>query len=104
MHCPCCQWRKIVRNGRKKCGKQNYLCKVCGRRFQDEYTHKGYEVSKKALALQCLYRGSDVRDSSLVSGLSKDTVLSLRKAKASQMVIEPGTHSYSQMQIDKQRG
>lgn len=102
MHCPRCQGTKIVRNGRKAYGKQNYLCKGCGRQFQDGYTYPGCEPSNRKLALQCLCRGSGVRDSSLISKLSKGAVLNLITSKAKQVVIKPKKHSYHQVQIDEQ--
>ncbi|WP_405229555.1 IS1/IS1595 family N-terminal zinc-binding domain-containing protein [Capnocytophaga stomatis] len=37
LHCPNCQSTKIVKNGKKSYGKQNYLCKDCYRQFIGEY-------------------------------------------------------------------
>ncbi|MDR2535364.1 MAG: IS1 family transposase, partial [Treponema sp.] len=33
MKCPGCHSRTIVKNGKKRKGTQNYLCKQCGRQF-----------------------------------------------------------------------
>lgn len=102
MSCPCCQGAKIVRNGKKRYGKQNYLCRGCGRQFQEEYQYKGCEPLSKRLLLQCLCRGSGIRDSSHISQISRSSVLKLIKAKAEQIVIKPRQHTYSQVQIDEQ--
>ncbi|MDR1445013.1 MAG: IS1 family transposase, partial [Treponema sp.] len=43
MTCPRCQSHNISRNGKKSNGKQNYLCKDCGRQFisDHEMTYRG---------------------------------------------------------------
>lgn len=102
VQCPCCQGTKIVRNGRKSYGKQNYLCKGCGRQFQTCYSYKGCERSNRTLAAKCLCRGSGIRDCSLISQLSKGAVLRLIKTKASQIIIKPEQLCYNQVQIDEQ--
>ncbi|MDR2740665.1 MAG: IS1 family transposase, partial [Treponema sp.] len=41
--CPLCHSPNITRNGKKSKGKQNYLCKDCGRQFisDHERTYRG---------------------------------------------------------------
>lgn len=43
LSCPDWQGTKVVKNGIKPYGKQNYLCKDCHRQFIDNYnlTYKG---------------------------------------------------------------
>lgn len=40
--CPYCKSRQIVKNGTTKNKKQQFLCKVCKKRFIDFYTNKAY--------------------------------------------------------------
>ncbi len=51
--------------------------------------------------MQCLCRGSGVKDSIHISGLNKNSVLKLIKSKAERVVIKPARHSYNQVQIDE---
>ncbi len=46
--CPNCQSTHINKNGHKR-GKQNYICKNCGRQFIEDYKpHKGYSETVKS--------------------------------------------------------
>lgn len=101
LSCPLLPGTNIVCIGVKRYGRQNYLCKECGRQFQEEYQYKGCEPSKK-LAMQCLCKGSSVRDCSYISGLSRNNVWKLIKSKAEEVVIKPGHYTYSRLQIDGQ--
>lgn len=40
LHCPACQSDQVRRNGHIHNGKQNYLCKDCGRQFVRESTKR----------------------------------------------------------------
>ncbi len=37
VNCPHCQSAKVVKNGHKKDGTQNFLCKSCGKQLQSMY-------------------------------------------------------------------
>jgi len=64
--CPRCRSFKVVKNGKKKTGAQNILCKGCGLQFQGEYVYWGAAHEKKALLKRMLLRGSGIRDCSVV--------------------------------------
>lgn len=102
LECPCCQGLKIVCNGRKKNGRQNYKCKACGRQFQNAYEYPGCQPENRKLALRCLCRGSGIRDCSVISKLSCGTVLRLIKKEAAKWKGKPKKWYYKQVQIDEQ--
>lgn len=100
--CPRCYSCKVVKNGRKKTGIQNILCKICGLQFQHEYVYWGSNYRNKDLLKRMLLRGSGVRDCAIVLGISTSTVLRsiLRMGKAAE--IKPKRSSYHLVQIDEQ--
>ena len=100
--CPHCQGIKVVCNGVKRNGRQNLLCKACGKQFQFEYVYKGAKPKNKSLVLRMLCRGSGVRDCAAVTGVSASTVLSLIKEAANGIVLKPQKHCYRYVQIDEQ--
>ena len=100
--CPHCQGIKVVRNGIKRNGKQNLLCRGCGKQFQTDYVYKGCVAENKELVLKMLCRGSGVRDCAVVSGLSPSTVLTLLKSVAVSTVLKPRQYCYRRVQIDEQ--
>ena len=100
--CPHCRGAKIVRNGIKKNGRQNYLCKGCRKQFQVTYFNQGCRVENKELVLRMLCRGSGIRDAEAVSGVCKSTILSWIRTWAAAIVIKPHKHAYSKVQIDEQ--
>ncbi len=102
LSCPYCRGTKVVRNGIKKNGKQNLLCKTCSKQFQPAYVYQGCIAEKKELVLKMLCRGSGVRDSAVVSGMSKSTVLAFIKTAAANLVYKPKKHTYRRVQIDEQ--
>lgn len=100
--CPRCRSVKVVKNGKKKTGIQNILCRGCGLQFQDEYFYWGAAHKNRDLLKRMLLRGSGVRDCAVVLGISVSTVLKniLRMGKASE--IRPKRNSYHLVQIDEQ--
>jgi transposase-like protein len=64
LHCPNCQSTKIKKNGKKACGKQNYLCKNCFRQFIGDHvlTYKGCHSGLVKRILLMLVRGIGIRD------------------------------------------
>ena len=51
MKCPKCESTQISKNGRHH-GKQNYICKHCGRQFIESYSRKGYSDSGQTTVLK----------------------------------------------------
>jgi transposase-like protein len=62
VNCPHCQGTKVVKNGHKKDGTQNFLCKPCGKQFQQAYRYKGADPKTKHLIVSMLLRNSSIRD------------------------------------------
>jgi transposase-like protein len=72
LHCPDCQGTKIKRNAKKPYGKQNYLCKKCGRQFIGNHAlwYKGCHSSLKQKILLMLVRGIGIRDTAEIEKIS----------------------------------
>ena len=100
--CPRCRGMKVVRNGVKKTGRQNFRCKGCGKQFQDTYVYAGCVAGNKELVLKMLCRGSGIRDCEAVTGVSCSTVLAWIKQTAGGISLKPRKHGYRQVQIDEQ--
>ncbi len=100
--CPHCRGIKVVRNGVKKNGSQNWLCRGCGKQFQAAYVYRGCVVKNKELVLRMLCRGSGIRDCEAVAGVSHAAVLALIKREAAGLSVRPQKHSYHRVQIDEQ--
>ncbi|MEX8548620.1 MAG: IS1 family transposase [Mucilaginibacter sp.] len=100
--CPRCHSGKVVKNGKKKTGVQNILCKSCGLQFQEEYLYWGAGHRNKGLLKRMLLRGSGVRDCAVVLGISVNcvprSILSMGKAS----VVRPKKAAYHIIQIDEQ--
>ena len=66
LYCPNCQSAKVVKNGKKPNGKQNYLCKNegCGHQFIGDHnlTYKGCHSNINRKITLMLVRGVGIRD------------------------------------------
>ncbi len=100
--CPDCQSMRIVKNGHKKTGKQNLLCKDCRLQFQWEYSYRGADKSVKEKIVRMLLRGSGVRDCAAVMDVSVGCVLRLLLKEGQQLNITPKHRYYHKVQIDEQ--
>ena len=100
--CPGCCSIKVVRNGVKKTGKQNLLCRGCGLQFQAEYRNKGADYSVKEKLIRMLLRGSGVRDCAAVLEVSVSCVLATILKEGSGLEIKPRHRHYAKVQIDEQ--
>lgn len=101
MTCPYCLSAKVVRNGKKKSGVQNYLCKHCGKQFQEDYLYRGGDKGVKDRVLPMLLRGSGIRDCAVVLGISKNCVLRHLVKAAGEIVIKPKKRYYHCIQIEE---
>ena len=92
MQCPKCESNKIVKNGRRK-GKQNYLCRNCGRQFINTYDNRGYsqQVNIHCLTLYC--NGLGFRAIERSTGVCHNTVINWVKLAASQVPFENYAHT-----------
>ncbi len=100
--CPDCCGVKIVKNGVKKTGKQNLLCRDCKRQFQYEYRNKGSDPHVKEKLVRMLLRGSGVRDCMAVLGVSFCGVLATILREGKDLEIKPRHKSYKRVQMDEQ--
>ena len=81
LYCPNCQSAKVVKNGKKPNGKQNYLCKNerCGRQFIGDHnlTYKGCHSNINHKITLMLVRGVGIRDISKIEEVSTGKVLTV---------------------------
>jgi transposase-like protein len=68
LYCPHCQSTKVKKNGKRHSGKQNYLCKHCGRQFTGDHAldYKGCHSSIKKRILLMMVRCIGVIDISAI--------------------------------------
>ena len=102
LSCPYCQSIKVVKNGLKKSGVQNLLCRQCNKQFQNEYVYWACEPSRRATIMKMLLRGSGIRDCAAVTGVSKTAVMRLIIRNALQVEMKPVHVHYQEVQIDEQ--
>jgi IS1 family transposase/transposase-like protein len=99
--CPHCQETKVSKNGHKKNGVQNFLCKLCGKQFQHSYTNNGADPSVKKLIVSLLLRNSGIRDIETILKVSRRCVLDtlLRESAAYELI--PKLKRYKSIQVDE---
>ena len=100
-NCPYCLCVKVVGNGRKRSGAQNYLCQQRGKKYQKDYLYWGADKRVKDKVLPMLLRGSGVRDCATVLGISVNCVLRHLVHSAEQVLIKPMQSRYHRVQIDE---
>ena len=66
---------KVVKNGLKITGTQNYLCTKCKKQFQSDYFYLGCQKDVKLMILRMLVNGNGVRDICRVALVSAGCVL-----------------------------
>ena len=98
---PNCQSAKVVKNGKKPNGKQNYLCKNegCGRQFIGDLTYKGCHSNINRKITLMLVRGVGIRDISKIEEVSIGKVLTVL-AKSSYSIIPKKKH-YGHIEVDE---
>jgi transposase-like protein len=101
VNCPYCQGVKVVKNGLKKTGKQNFLCRSWGKQFQREYRYGGCKPENKALVLKLLVRNGGIRDIQAILGVHRQTVLKWLNQKADLCQFAPKQQYYGQVQVDE---
>ena len=101
VNCVHCHSPKVVKNGIKKTGRQNFLCKDCGKQFQHEYFYQGANPSVKEGVKRSLLHGSGIRDCYKVWGVSLSTVLRLIEQEGKDLKIKPRQKYYNKIQIDE---
>ncbi len=68
MKCPQCGSEQINKNGHRR-GKQNFLCKNCGRQFIEYYSPRGYpkEVKENCRKMYLNGNGEELKESQMSS-------------------------------------
>jgi len=99
--CPHCQSTNVVKNGRKKNGTQNFLCKSCRKQFQNSYQYNGADPRNKRLMLKMLSRNSGIRDIQEVLQVSRICILHHLLKEASLCQWTPKQTRYKSVQIDE---
>jgi IS1 family transposase/transposase-like protein len=99
--CPKCHSTRIVKNGKKRNGKQQYLCRDCGRQFisDSEKTYEGTLSIITTLILRMLVRGSGIRDISFVLQASITKVL--KTLRTSKYKRTPQKMHYDKLEADE---
>ena len=101
INCAHCQSSKIVKNGVKKNGSPNLLCRDCKKQFQARYKNKGADPAVKQLILRLLERNNGIRDIEEVLQVSRNCILSNLCRYGNQLSIKPLLKHYKQVQIDE---
>ena len=101
INCPHCQSSKIVKNGKKKNGQQNLLCRGCKKQFQLSYQYQGANPATKRLILRLLERNNGIRDIQALLGVSRKCILDNLCRQARLISIRPTFTVYKSVQIDE---
>ncbi len=101
VNCPYYHRVKVVKNGKKKSGAQNFLCRSCGKQFQYVYQKVGCRPAMKALVLQLLVRNSGIRDIEAVLGIHRQTILKWLNQAATKRESKPRQKHYKEVQLDE---
>lgn len=99
--CPHCQGANVVKNGHKKDGTQNFLCKICRKQFQFFYKNNGANPRTKVLIISLLLRNSGIRDIETVLKVSRRCVLNCLFSESNKCLISPKLTHYKSVQIDE---
>ncbi|PSR57267.1 IS1 transposase [Adhaeribacter arboris] len=101
INCPHCQSSKVVKNGKKKNGSQNLLCRNCQKQFQPIYRYRGADPTTKRLIRRLLERNNGVRDIEKLLEVSRKCVLSNLCRQGNALKIQPTQKHYRSVQIDE---
>jgi len=101
INCPHCQSSKVVKNGKKKNGSQNLLCRSCSKQFQPVYQNKGADPAIKQLIIRLLERNSGIRDIEELLGVSRKCILDNLCRQGNAIQIQPANKHYTSVQIDE---
>jgi insertion element IS1 protein InsB len=101
INCPHCQSSKVVKNGKKKNGNQNLLCRECRKQFQPMYQYKGADPAVKQLVLRHLERNSGIRDIEALLQISRKCILNNLSRQGNKIQIQPTKKHYKSVQVDE---
>jgi len=86
IHCPDCDGTEVIKHGTTAVGKQRYRCQnsECERStFIQEYSYAAYGTQVKQQISKMAIKGSGIRDTARVLGISTTTVMKTLKKKSS---------------------
>ena len=100
LYFPDCQSTKVKKNGKKVCGKQNYLCKNCSRQFIGDHalSYKGWHSELIRKIRLMLVRGIGIRDIAEIERIGIRKVLSV--LVNSNHIIKPRQSHYDCLEAD----
>ena len=101
INCPYCQSSKVVKNGKKKNGVQNLLCRSCKKQLQPNYRHRGANPAISGLILRMLQRNSGTRDIENVLQVSRGCVPRTLCRRGEEADVKPSRSHYPSVQIDE---
>jgi IS1 family transposase len=99
--CPHCSSSNVVKNGIKKTGQQNFLCKNCKKQFQHQYFYQGANPKVRQQIKSSLLHGGGIRDNATVFGVSSQTVLNIIQKTGESIQIQPSKKQYDRVEIDE---
>ena len=101
INCPYCQSSKVVKNGKKRNGSQNLLCRICKKQFLSTYRYRGSNPAISSLIVPMLQRNSGIRDIENVLQISRRCVLRALCRRGQEAEIKPSRSHYPSVQIDE---
>jgi IS1 family transposase/transposase-like protein len=101
INCPHCQSSKVVKNGKKKNGEQNLICRSCRKQFLSVYKNKGANPATKKLIIRLLERNNGIRDIEELLGISRRCILNNLCRQANKIKIQPAQRYYKSVQMDE---
>ncbi|ALJ00895.1 hypothetical protein DC20_20305 [Rufibacter tibetensis] len=101
VNCPYWHGVKVVKNGMKRTGRQNFMCRLRRKQFQLEYAKAGCRPAVRQLVLGMLVRNSGGRDVEEVTGVHRQTVLRWLNQKAESLQVKPRLEAYKSVQMDE---
>lgn len=87
--CPFCYSPKIIKNGKTKTKKQQYICKNCKKRFLDYYSYNAYKPNINRKIIQLTKEGAGIRSTARLLEISPTTLLSKIISIAKNIVQPP---------------
>lgn len=89
MKCPQCGSNQVRKNGHRQ-GKQNYLCKSCGRQFVEFYAQRGYSEDVRQICLRMHRSGINFHEIERLTGINHNTVINWVKQQETSGIFAAG--------------
>jgi transposase-like protein len=99
MKCPKCESTQISKNGHHR-GKQNYICKQCGRQFVESYELRGYSNDAKRICLRMRANGMGYRAIERETGISHNTIINWVKEANRALVGDSEAEENSEIALE----